>query len=305
MRLNKYTKNRLLFCASFVFIANSLFAQKEIKNPNVVYDFDEFGIIIRAHFKTSKGGLEKAFDVNINNPYNRLSNTQEKEKRWGNNVYSTKGSILSKVLPNFKPDNYKNKKTGDVFVDKLLSTSYIYYSEDKNYHVAVYQLKAIASYGVIAVASTIDIIDSTGNVINRIKDTDVNVNEIGITTDGKYLFYTYGLGNEDGTFINYGFRIYKLKDNSIVVDKKGKEFIGFVTNNLFVFGYDYHPNDDINIESLTHIEVYDVYRSKKYTREFKMDEQRIISITSDGYLITYNNQTRLLSFVNDFMVENI
>ena len=301
MRKSIYTKNLLLFCATFVFSTNVLFAQKDIKNPNISYVRNEYNQILQIDFIIGKGDSKKSFAVYENNPYNKLSYQKENKKALGYNIYKIDNAPISELLPGFKSECYKNKSIGEIKINGLVTNSFVGYSEDKKNQIVIYQLSATQNGDIKGTVSTILIVDTTGTIEKKLENIETNINKIGITTDGKYLFLSYGLDNEDGTILEHGVRIYDLKKNKILVEKKHPLMGGFITNNLVIIGYDYNLNNEL----LSYIEVYDFYNSKKYTRTFKYNEQRIIEKTKEGYLIYFNNKQKLISFKNDFLNENL
>lgn len=284
-----------------LFSSFNSFAQKNINNPNITYEKNEFGKISKIYF--SVNGTKKVFDVYKNNPYDKLSYKKDRLKK-GHNVYMVDNIPMSKILPNYKSQNYSEKNIGDVKITSIYSTSFVKGSKNNNYQIIGYQLKAFREGGEIAgLTSSLLIIDSILNITIELKDVDVNTNEVGITDDGRFLFITYGYEIESGIFMKYGYRIYDLLKNKIIVQQSdGNSYVGLMAENMMIFGYDlYNESNQI----LTKIVVYDMYNNKKYSRTFNYDEQDIIEITPKGYIINFNNQKKLLSFKNDFINESL
>lgn len=204
----------------------------------------------------------EAFDIGANNPL--LLELPVSYK--ANNVifYNVKDAEYSDVqdnIPKFKAINDTSLHNSEW----TNFTTYPVICEQTNTYFALSYLiiGSNENNGAIGCISNVYVYDSLGSLILLKEDLPIDINEILITENGKYLVYSFGYdyGEKNHRIVNPGIHIVDVKSGNIidkiVIDSKSNHLVGLglykkniislVVEDPFNQEYDlyyYHSNND-------------------------------------------------------------
>ncbi len=168
--------------------------------------------------------LVKQIDLKKINPYNK-----EKYKLLSDTIGFNSGfeSVYRNVMDDTLYD-YKKHATEyrtQIYTNTQIS-NYVNIADNKNKRVAVcFDLIPMTDDLVIGWESSIFVFDSLGNLTDKIENLNYDVNYPQITTDGRYLTFTYGHTMDDDFHYLRKFEgaiIYDIKNKHIVYKEESK-----------------------------------------------------------------------------------
>ncbi|MEO1263222.1 MAG: hypothetical protein AAFZ15_30710 [Bacteroidota bacterium] len=164
-------------------------------------------------FYDEGGKLLKTFHVDESNPFLKLY------PGIVNNFYNAEGKLIDKnEEPSRKEVHFRNS-TNSVYIDEQTGFSqiiYTLYNSNKNGNVIDFR-------------TTLILLDTLGNEVNRLSDKELFINDTYITPDGKFLAICTGgmvdinnFGNAMNGHREYGIQIFNLKNMSLIYQNSGQ-----------------------------------------------------------------------------------
>lgn len=255
-------------------------------------------------YDTINKTIIKTIDITENNPYYKklkMDNSVKTQQR--TNLYKVNEVSLNSIILPADRKHY-DRKIGeeDIIVSHAIIQENIY-EKSKNKVAVSYSLGLMQDNYTVGVTSEIYIYDKQGNKVNSINN-NLNINRLALTKDGDYLSFSYGAGDEYGSLLSMGYRIYDLKQNKLIVDNKAETSTSST-------GF-YSPVEDLLIVTLNAFRqqtfiVYDFEKNKIYTRVFGKDSYlKIKSKGKNGFMLTNENgEIQLESYMETFKVEEL
>lgn len=257
-------------------------------------------------FQDENNNTVKTIDIYNANKYNKLDY----------DIYLTRDNIfnnytLDEPVSTFISDYSEYNKL------ELLDTARVSYAYSSSY-VDTFQQNALIAYTLmlrtsdrthIGTVSCIDIYDNNGNLIYNLEDIATGIDDPEITSDSKYLLYSYG-GIEDETFsplIDIGYCVYNLQTNTLIIDHKiPSEFFGgggiWEGNNVIIASF-YNANS-------TFYQVFDLQENVYYEQIFPNElVSKLKEINKQGFVFgnsSFNDSnTYIKTYMQDFTLKEI
>jgi hypothetical protein len=295
----------LLICFSFVSFFDSTYSQCIIK-----YDLNtEIGSGLlhsdKILFTDTISGQIKTYDIIKGNPYNHLKCKKTGKNELGNYTYELSLEDLNKLIPeSYRALYNSDRRLLPEDLCKFYSNStYYVFMETVGFSVICYCF-FVGLPEPVAAVSSIKVFNNCGNCIfeNNIK---INVNQVVITNNGKYLSISYGgCLDEDGGLMPNGYQIINVKTKNIVIEKQRPSLGGsIVVGNLIIYGYDEYKEDHL----FTVFEVFDSERMCLYSKKYSMEEwSNFEKYTDKGIqFLSKDNKSTFDSFEEKFNKEII
>lgn len=298
---------------AIVFFVSVLFTFISIKpilsqNRAIKYIYNERNVSlpIAIVFTDTIASKSDTFDIIKNNPFNDLKYNVIQTDFWGWKAYSFSKEAYNKLNPYSQRAKYEPEtETNANSTDYLIGGTYLssgFDNHTSNIVIAYSFLVSDASDELyIGATSIYFIINRNGKVVKTSKPLGVNINEIVISDDNKYVGFHYG-AEMNNKYIKSGVRIYDVKTDSVIFDYFLEDpTIGyFVEDKLVCFS---RETSQYN-ENLT----YSVYFMDASSKEigkyvFKNDEWLNIgdfNRDSKGLHFLYNGKQHSLLFNKDF-----
>lgn len=261
--------------------------------------------ITKIYFKDSTTSHIDTFDIIKENPYNVLSYSKVSTNNLGNYVYKLTKTDVESLLTKENTDAYsKSKQHPELSKTAYIGTSsFSVFKKAKNFVSIGYTFYAVDSSGIYLCAlSNIFVLDANGRITYKNNHINVNVDQTVITENGKYVAFNYGVQDDNETFINDGFRIYRVADNHLILEKQIRNIeYPSVRKNVIIFGSSC-PSEDSKIAFY----VFDTDTGMFYSRFFTKDELSELKETTDkGFKFSKKGVLRIDYFENDFKKELI
>ena len=177
------------------------------------------------------------------------------------------------------------------------------FRESKKYVSIGYTFYLTDLYGwYIFVTSTIFVFDCNGKLICQFQKINVNTDQTAVTDNGKFVAFNYGLIDDNGTFINDGFRIYSTEDTRLIIERQYKN-IGYPSarNNVIFFW-----SSQCDEESKYTIYVFDTDIMAMYTKKYLSSDLSDLKEINDKCLIFGKKGIqRIDTYENEFNKEII
>lgn len=187
-----------------------------------------------------KSGTQKTFDIQENNPYNKLNASTEKPSQDGSKVYKMTSSQFRNALWSSGDASAKRNSPDNGYLGVARSHNYIKTTGDRaviSYNMFLYGDNEPSDVDRV---SSIYVFDPDGNVTNSIENIPLDAYEPVVTSNGKYLFYFYGERMaHSGGGIQSGFRIIDLEDESLFFEQTNviARGTGFAHGTLLIIFY--------------------------------------------------------------------
>jgi len=247
-----------------------------------------------------KDQIIKTIDIREQNPFSDIG---LKISGRYNDVFTFGKKRLGMVFPyfNFGPWIRANQFSDSIEINQVIVN--YNYGDSNNGQYAAVSYSLWSDY--VGICRTLFVVyDSIGAELNRLS-VDVNVNQISITDDGRYLILSYGAYEEDEIALNKGIIILSIHENSLVVNKEIENLAGVSTFKNFIISgtHNYYSNAK---EEVVEWSFYDLDKRIILIRELDVDCLGRAIITETGILMNCIDGTSyFLTFSNDFMVEDI
>jgi hypothetical protein len=286
-------------------ITYSLNAQKQIKYEKEYVNEIPVKNITSIQFIDSLSGKTDTINIYKVNPYNYLAGKVIKKNDQGQNVYSVTSEQVNEIIPSLSRLIYRNdRRILDTTIKEFEATSFFITNEISENYIAIgYQLIVKNNDEYWGTIGTVLIFDKNADIVYRNNNIDVGINNISVSKNGKYFTITYGISGENDSLIPDGYRIYDIKNNRIILDKRYPG-IGcpFSVNDLLINGG--------LAEGTTRVYNYFVFNSEKntlYSKAYNPDElQYLKEITNEGFVfIDANNVKRIDSLEKTFNNEEL
>lgn len=225
--------------------------------------------------------LVKQIDLKKINPYNK-----EKYKLLSDTIGFNSGfeSVYRNVMDDTLYD-YKKHATEyrtQIYTNTQIS-NYVNIADNKNKRVAVcFDLIPMTDDLVIGWESSIFVFDSLGNLTDKIENLNYDVNYPQITTDGRYLTFTYGHTMDDDFHYLRKFEgaiIYDIKNKHIAYKEEskirgGNGIYGFseAKKDLILLVKKLQPNKVDEHKPYKCLIFFDMKNRIKYFTEIKLNE---------------------------------
>ncbi len=199
--------------------------------------------------------------------------------------------------------------------EPLAASTYstIIISDNKQFAIIPHYLRIYSDYCLYGYKAVLHIYNSKGELFRTVESHDLDITDVAITDDGKYLAHTYGvhLDDEGLDWTNTGYRIIDIQNNKIIYTQEiefTKSYydlsIGSFGNIISAF---YSDQSDFQ-NYLTHTFCFDKY--KKYVYAFdKSLINRFQFINDSGFVFGVNNRydknKEFIRFNEGFNIERI
>jgi hypothetical protein len=241
------TRSLYLKCTLFVFLPyfNILHGQ----NIRVEYVIEE-NRTTTIIFRDSITKTIQTFDIISNNPFNELNYSVYSQDSFGWKWYKLSKEEFNKFIPK----NYRKEYEPEVenLINEsdsiLVESGILSYGLDNplSHIVIAYSAMCHSNEMYIGAKSKYLVINRYGEIVHISKEIEVDICEIFISENNKYIGFNYGsaMNNE---YIKSGVRIYEIQNDSLIIDHKflhpGIAF--FEGNKLLLSEIDYSNNDNI------------------------------------------------------------
>jgi len=247
-----------------------------------------------------KDQIIKTIDIREQNPFSDIG---LKTSGRYNDVFTFEKKRLGMVFPyfNFGPWILANQFSDTIEINQVIVN--FNYGDSNNGQYAAVSYSLWNDYVGICRTSFV-VYDSTGAELNRLS-VDVNVNQISITDDGKYLILSYGAYEEDEIALNKGITILNIHENSLVVNNEIENLAGVSTYKNFIISgtHNYYNNAK---EEVVEWSFYDLEKRKVLIRELDVNCLGRAIIHEDGiHMNCIDGTSYFLTFSKDFKVEDI
>ncbi|HLO61020.1 MAG TPA: hypothetical protein VK179_19885 [Bacteroidales bacterium] len=232
-------------------------------------------------------------EVDTNNPF------WKKYKEFANpnsNVISFPGN---KPLSDFISDNGIKNYDRKFEKPPLVESAFVPYSrtfKSEKWTAVGYTIIYRDEDSSLGCESELTVHNSDGEMCFNLKGIEININEIVVTDDGKYVCFSYGIDDEYGALLNEGYRIYDIGSKKIIAEEK---FSGQY--------YNVHPgsmHNNIKIGMLkdgpnSFYVIYDFRNSTRYKYEYLPGpDKQLVKITEGGFVFKANGIFDTLLFKN-------
>lgn len=234
------------------------------------------------NFVDTISGHVKSFDIVKGNPFNNLRFKIIGKNEMGNFIFELSSDDVLNLIPSSYREGYmidrRNLPAGNF---KYSGTTYpSIYKDAKRFLVIGYTfLVRIEGYAV-GTLSSILVFNNFGIRIYQENMINVDVGEVVVTDDGRYLCFDYGgETDEDGSLFHKGYRIIEIKTKKIIVDQQ-HDNLGSpaIAKNLIITSYD--TNEDQRKCIFT---IYCPNQKCLYTKGYTLNEMATFTkITQEG-----------------------
>lgn len=297
----KFAISIIIFYFICTFNIPLIFSQNRI-----TYKLDQHDLrILKIYFRDSVSSRLVSFDITKENPYNKLKYFKKEINNVKNNVYQLTKAEVEQLLTVENTINYaKPRQNPDLSHEPFSGTSYFSIFKKSDKYVSIgYTFFITDLYGwYIFATSTILVYDCNGKLICRNKNINVNTDQTAVTDNGKFVAFNYGLIDDNGTFINDGFRIYSSEDNRLIFERQYKN-IGYPStrNNVIIFGSSQYDEESKYTEYVFDTDIMAFY-TKKY---LSSDLSDLKEITDKGFIFGRKGIQRIDTYENAFNKEII
>ena len=303
-----------LIAGIFIIILNNQ-AISQNSNKTSPYQFvyedtNPYAKYIAVNFiDTTTWQILNSFDLVENNPFNKLSypETDKKAPDEKNKVYQINNIPIENItIPEGNLVLRQNLENPEQYT-KLTGSSFYQATVDGNFFVVNYSFY-LTSFGmVLGRGDAVFIFDSRGILLYKLNDFDTNVREWALTENGKYFSYAFGsiLDEWSGTFSDAGYKIIDLQKNEIAYEESFSDQFNEIRTRSF------DNMIKVSCHSINYLYIlFDFTKNRKYSRYFTRDEKNLWKRFTKKGLEVYvgdrqSNKYKLLSFDNDFKVEEI
>jgi hypothetical protein len=271
----------------------------------ITYKLDKTLLPLKIYFHDSLSGHVDSFDIVKRNPYNKLPYTKTGINGEENYKYQLKKIEVYHLLNlNDTLDSLKIFKTSEFLQEPFKGTSqFSIFRESKKYVSIGYTFVVINSFErIIFITSTLLVYDCNGKLIFRNKNIDVNIDQTAVSENAKIVAFNYGTSDDDGIFIDGGFRIYNISDNRLILERQ-HENIGYpsIRNNVIFFW----SNTEYNNSDRTAY-VFDSDKREFYSKKYTYDDiENLQEITDKGFIFKKNGIKKIDTYRKDFYLETI
>lgn len=305
---------RLLSLAAMLFFFLQAHGQYTIKYNFHPYDPDS---CIVSFVDTVKNEVIRSFSLVEYSPYwnlalQEIGNIESKKSKTfkisGNDfVYDAFMSFVDYSKQLFYPAYcHKEPKAAHTYSTIIISNS-------KQFVVIPHYLSIYSDNCLYGYKAVLHIYNSKGELFRTVESHDLDITDVAITDDGKYLAHTYGvhLDDEGLDWTNTGYRIIDIQNNKFIYTQE-VEFtksyydlsIGSFGNIISAF---YSDQSDFQ-NYLTHTFCFD--KNKKYVSAFdKSLINRFQFINDSGFVFGVNNRydknKEIIRFNEGFNIERI
>ncbi len=228
-----------------IFCSQSGTAQKA--TIEYIYNEKNVSMPVAILFKDTISSKIVTFDIIGSNPFNNYDFEVIFKDFWGWNIYKFTKDDYEKIIPKKQRGNYLPE------IDTLISeTPYLigdggfFFWDSRNQGskniVLSYSFVVFDASGELYVGATAYyyLMSGTGKILHISKSLGVNINQIYISEDDKYVGFNYG-GAMNNEYIHEGVRIYSAIEDSLIMDIPIKEpnIVGFIGNKLIATEYNY------------------------------------------------------------------
>lgn len=204
------------------------FKDNERKNytEKIVFEFPD------PSARVAPGGtrpkVKKEYNIQENNPYNKLSYSIDRTRKGGDKVFSLNRTQAYQLFPSSRGEL---EDTEEVVV-----SSHFYTRIEGEHAIIGYNLFGYDGHGEVREhtrKSTIKVLNSTGDeVYSREENSDAY--ELLVTPDGKYATYAYGEATHDATPEEYGIKIIDLQTENEFYSVKGYASLSYYKYNYLI-----------------------------------------------------------------------
>lgn len=236
------------------------------------------------------------------NPFNDLPFEKTGYSVNGFTNYSLSRSDLIKLIPESNRSIYniaRQRLRSGTNQYSGRSSSSICYDSDTIVAIAFTLVISDPGYIPYGVLGAIKVYNRFGHLLLDLKNLNVNINQLAISGDSKYVCYNYGYPDESGFLLEDGFRVYNIKTGQLVLDVKGHHMgIPYISGNLIT---------NFSINSNIHTSyVFDTEKSILYTKDFTYKEVcDLKDIDNTGFHFINSNGDSLFVAFEHFKHEQI
>lgn len=236
---------------------------------------------------TISGKLYKTFDVQKNNPYNKLDFKIAGRNDSNNKIYSLEGLKINDIILEKYRTNYSKIMTR--LGNYTVNTGTSYASVDVrsvNYILVSYTFLIYDLGEVIGSLGTILVLDNQGDVIHTIENKEGNIYGCVITDNGKYLCYITDTNSANLILYPPGYRIIDLQTNEIVLEDFSEKFAGgacYMDSNLMIIFF-------IKTDKEYYV-VYNPEKKEKYEKTYtRIEKKYVYGFTEEGVIFGIDNK---------------
>ncbi|UXX80413.1 hypothetical protein N7E81_04780 [Reichenbachiella carrageenanivorans] len=170
----------------------------------------------------------KEFNIQENNPYNKLNYQEKGIAKDGSSLYKASRSQFNQLRRVSNNTSHGENNSSE----NLEARSHAFVSQSGQRAVVSYNMFLYGSEGDPSDqdrVSTIYVLDAEGNIANRFENIPSDAFEPTITSNGKYLAYCYGERMaHSGNDIESGIKIMDLANNNVYFELKKVTVRGLV-----------------------------------------------------------------------------
>lgn len=249
----------------------------------------------RIDFKSTNGKVISSFDIQSNNPFNKLDLPDKGFNTFGGKVYPLKEispQRYQKILG--LSSNAHNNNLNFVAAESQATV----YQKSLNHALVVYNLFLFDGFGeTFEAESEIILLNSVGKEIQRLRLPHI-VRVPLVTNNGKYFFANYG-GTYSCSNFEYTpqeFKVYDISRGKMIYkeSREGKESLNPIVLEENRIAYPYYGG------SVDIYKIYDLEKEVVYSREFTPVELGFSSFVKGGMKVKMNNDFVVLGYENDF-----
>jgi hypothetical protein len=244
-------------------------------------------------------GQSIEFNVIDNNPFNHLDFPVDETDEYGNKIYTLTSKNVAQLIPDssrgrFSEDRRTLSKSISIYGASSLSRVV---TETPGYIIVYYNLAVYTKIDngstLQGVMGAITVLDSNGKSKFSDLQIDVGIGDAAVTSNGKWLSYSFGDMDEAGVLVPGGYRIIDIETGRIIFDKSHESLLGVTgAGNVTFVGYKLPEVDSTVFEVFFPQEMCLI---KKKFSNFRMID--LIKITDEGFIIKKeDNQIVLETF---------
>lgn len=239
-------------------------------------------------------------DAVASNPFNQLNYPIKETNEKGNNIYDLTGADTKQLLGNL-PNNARGE-TEAIELTSAVTNEEVY--ANGNFAVVTYKMNMFGEEGgIAAMKGAAVVLNSKGEQVGTLPESDQGYRQTVITEDGRYVAYLYGETVVESSFSTVespGFAIYDLQKKAKIVNvPSGQDFSvrpPFTYGNMIieVLG---EKGDDYTYH------IYQPHQQVVYKKTYSREQKgQLKDITKEGFLF---KDGRLDRYDSDFITESL